>query len=94
LNANIRPVRIVAFNTAEGWSSDVSEEIATELAQACADRGETPPSIADFVVDHTGQPQWAYDLTGKQQRRVHGCERDAGRSSGTLPCRYSNANRA
>src|SRR6516164_10295359 len=52
------PVRIVAFNTAEGWSRDVSDEIAVELAQAwlakaCADRGEMPPSIADFIADHT-----------------------------------------
>jgi hypothetical protein len=46
------PVRIVAFNTAERWSRDVTDEIAAELAQACADRGETPPSIADFVADH------------------------------------------
>jgi hypothetical protein len=47
------PVPIVAFNTAEGWSRDVSDEIVAELAQACADRGETPPSIADFIADHT-----------------------------------------
>jgi hypothetical protein len=46
------PVRIVAFNTAEGWSRDVTEDIAAELAQACADRSETPPSIADFIGDH------------------------------------------
>ena len=47
------PVRIVAFNTAEGWSRDASDEIAAELAQACADRDETPPSIADFIADRT-----------------------------------------
>jgi hypothetical protein len=52
------PVRIVAFNTAEGWSRDASDEIAAELAQACADRGETPPSIADFIADHA-QPSQA-----------------------------------
>jgi hypothetical protein len=46
------PVRIVAINTAEGWSRDASDEIAAELAQACANRGETPPSIADFVAEH------------------------------------------
>jgi len=46
------PVRIVAFNTAEGWSRDVTEDIAAELAQACADRGEMPPSIAEFIADH------------------------------------------
>ena len=27
------PVRVVAFNTAEGWSRDLSEEIADELRQ-------------------------------------------------------------
>jgi hypothetical protein len=27
------PVRIVAFNTAEGWSRDVSEDIAEEILQ-------------------------------------------------------------
>ena len=48
------PVRIVAFNTAEGWSRDMTEEIAAELAQACADRGEMQPSIANFIADHTG----------------------------------------
>jgi len=47
------PFRIVAFNTAQGWSRDVTDEIAAELAQACADRDETAPSIADFIADHT-----------------------------------------
>jgi len=46
------PVRIVAFNTAEGWSRDVTDDIGAELAQAHADRGETPVSIADFIDDH------------------------------------------
>jgi hypothetical protein len=46
----LSPVRIVA---AEGWSRDVTNDIAAELAQACADRGETPVSIADFIADHT-----------------------------------------
>ena len=41
------PVRIVAFNTAEGWSRDVTEDIAAEL-----NRGETPVSIAGFIDDH------------------------------------------
>jgi len=52
------PVRIVAFNTAEGWSRDVTEEIAAELAQACAGRSEMRRSIADFIADHT-QPSQA-----------------------------------
>jgi len=31
----------------------VTEDIAAELAQACADRDEISPSIADFIADHT-----------------------------------------
>jgi hypothetical protein len=30
----------------------VTEDIAAELAQACADRGETPVSIAGFIDNH------------------------------------------
>jgi hypothetical protein len=44
------PVRIVAFNTAEGWSRDVSEEIAGELADLVAIEGrDTPASLEDFL---------------------------------------------
>ena len=44
------PVRVVAFNTAEGWSRDVSEEIADEIAQAFAQRDEdVPGGLKDFV---------------------------------------------
>ena len=46
------PVRIVAFNTAQGWSCDVTEEIASELHQRCADRGEVPSSLQDFLEEH------------------------------------------
>ena len=49
------PVCVVAFNTAEGWSRDVSEGIAATLAQACADCGEIPSSIADFIADHPSE---------------------------------------
>jgi hypothetical protein len=38
------PVRVIAFNTAEGWSRDVSEEIADELALACADKDQDIPA--------------------------------------------------
>jgi hypothetical protein len=43
------PIRIVAFNTAQGWSRDVTEEIASEPNQRCADRGEVPSSLQDFL---------------------------------------------
>jgi len=52
------PVRVVAFNTAEGWSRDVSEEIADELAQRLAAQDcETSPRLADFIDRHgSGRP--------------------------------------
>ena len=51
-NAYANPVRIVAFNTAEGWSGDASEDIAAELGERCADRGEVPSPIDDFMRRH------------------------------------------
>jgi hypothetical protein len=32
------PVRVVAFNTDEGWSRDVSDDVADELRERCARR--------------------------------------------------------
>src|SRR5262245_5971464 len=46
------PIRIVSFNTSEGWSTDASEEIAEELRRRCALRGEVPPSLVDFLDRH------------------------------------------
>src|SRR5215468_10593803 len=43
------PVRIVAFNTAEGWSRDVTEDIADELCDRCAELGEIPVCLQDFL---------------------------------------------
>lgn len=52
------PVRVVAFNTEEGWSRDVSEEIADEVAQRLAiDWREVPPSLEGFLDRHgIGRP--------------------------------------
>ena len=35
-------VRVVAFNTDEGWSRDVSDDVACEVRERCAQRGEVP----------------------------------------------------
>jgi len=52
------PVRVVAFNTIEGWSRDVSEEIADELARwYAAQDADIPPSLEDFIERHgSGRP--------------------------------------
>jgi hypothetical protein len=50
------PVRIIAFNTAEGWSRDVSEEIADDLAARMAVewREGIPASLEAFLDRHGG----------------------------------------
>jgi len=50
------PARIVAFNTTEGWSRDVSEEIAAELAQRCVDEDlDVPRTLDAFLNRHAGR---------------------------------------
>jgi hypothetical protein len=53
------PARIVSFNTFEGWSQDVSADIAQELRRRCdLQLRDLPSSIVDFVERHEGhQPQ-------------------------------------
>jgi hypothetical protein len=50
------PARIVAFNTAEGWSRDVTEDIAQELRQRCGELGEVPESFREFLDSHPSPP--------------------------------------
>jgi hypothetical protein len=44
-----RPVRIVAFNSVEGWCRDVTLDIADELRRRYVEFGEVPDSILDFM---------------------------------------------
>src|SRR5690348_7876522 len=46
------PVRIVAFNTAGGWSRDVTMDIADELRRRYIEFGEVPDPILDFMEAH------------------------------------------
>jgi hypothetical protein len=49
------PVRVVAFNTLEHWSEDVSKDIALEIQTRCDIEGvAVPEHIQDFVASHTG----------------------------------------
>ena len=49
------PVRVVAFNTGQGWSLDVSQEIAGQLAPRIAfeDR-KVPATLEGFLDRHCG----------------------------------------
>jgi hypothetical protein len=43
------PVRIVAFNTTEGWSRDVTVDIADELRRRFVEYDEVPEGILAFT---------------------------------------------
>jgi hypothetical protein len=52
------PLRVIAFNTAEGWSRDVSEDIAWELLKRVTQEGKLlPASTRDFVKFHVGEDE-------------------------------------
>jgi hypothetical protein len=51
-----QPIKVVAFNTAEGWSRDVSEEIAVALLERIAEEGRAvSPALETFLDQHGGQ---------------------------------------
>jgi hypothetical protein len=46
------PARVVAYNTLEHWSQDISEDIALEIQSRCDIEGTAVPEhIQDFVVN-------------------------------------------
>jgi hypothetical protein len=50
------PVRVVGFNTAEGWSQDVSADVAQELRQRCdLQMRDLPFFLQDFVDRYEGR---------------------------------------
>ena len=49
-----RPLRIVAFNTTEGWARDVTTEMASE-ALAHSDQDDLSPAARAFV-ERVGRP--------------------------------------
>lgn len=48
------PRRVVAFNTLEHWSEDISEQIALEIQSRCDMAGDCIPEyVRDFVEEFT-----------------------------------------
>jgi hypothetical protein len=49
------PIGVFAFNPVEGWSRDVSEDVARELRRRCGLQGrEVPETVGDFIERHDG----------------------------------------
>jgi hypothetical protein len=52
------PVGVFGFNPHEGWSRDVSEDVAQEIHRRCGLQGRDVPSpLQDFVERHEGRRQ-------------------------------------
>jgi hypothetical protein len=50
------PIKVVGFNTVEGWSQDVSADVAHELRQRCDHQmRDVPFFLQDFVDRHEGR---------------------------------------
>ena len=65
------PVRVIAFNTAQGWARDVSRELADIISQECYEAGfDFPPSLTGFIEQHGsgGPSQLALPLRASQSR--------------------------
>jgi hypothetical protein len=44
-----RPARIIAFNTTEGWSRDVTVDVADELRRRFAEYDDVPASVQELL---------------------------------------------
>jgi len=69
------PVRVVAFNTLEHWTRDVSADVAAEIQSRCDIEGEpVPEHIADFMERHAASMRSLADRQACRgdQRATHG----------------------
>jgi hypothetical protein len=55
------PVRIVAFNTTEGWSRDVTIDIADELRRRYVEYDDVPASVLKFL--ETANRHWGHAMS-------------------------------
>jgi hypothetical protein len=57
-----RPVRIVAFNTAEGWSRDATEDVAREMLDRAARKVEPLSKLAVAFIEWATGDDMSADL--------------------------------
>ena len=65
------PLRIVCFNTKEGWSRVLTRDIAADL-QRLSEKGEAIPSFL----------QWLLEMDNPAEKKDHGAARRPKRPSG------------
>ena len=58
-----RPLRVVAFNTDEGWARDVSEDVARDVVEQARAQGRSlPEGVRDFLGRLLGEDVSAAEL--------------------------------
>ena len=58
-----RPIRVIAFNTSERWSEDVSEDVAREIQRRCnLQLTDVPSHLQEFVDRYAAQDTRQYSL--------------------------------
>lgn len=58
-----RPIKVVAFNTEERWSEDVSEDVAREIQRRCnLQFSDVPSHLQEFVDRHAPQHTRQFSL--------------------------------
>ena len=82
------PIRVVAFNTGERWSEDVSADVAAVLRRRCdLQLREVPSVLSDFLDRHEGLKSPAIiaaagltDFAGRLVAQVRGSDTASGRA--------------
>ena len=58
-----RPIRVVAFNTSERWSEDVSEDVAREIQHRCnLQLSDVPSHLQEFIDRYVAQDTRQFSL--------------------------------
>jgi len=58
-----RPIKVIAFNTSERWSEDVSEDVAREIQHRCnLQLTDVPSHLQEFVDRYAAQDTRQYSL--------------------------------
>ena len=58
-----RPIKIVAFNTGERWSEDVSEDVAREIQRRCnLQLSDVPSHLQEFIDRYAAQDLRQFSL--------------------------------
>jgi hypothetical protein len=65
------PIRVVAFNTLEHWSSDISADVALEIQSRCDSDGlDAPQYLASFMEIHIDPAHHQMRRRGSTKRRL------------------------